>query len=108
MEKQLRIRAKAFQDLDERCRYIAQFNVRAATRFKANVYKTFQFLLDFPESGSLCEYERVPVEGLRFITVKKYKRFVVVFRPIPDGVEIVRIFYGSQDIEGILRGDSGD
>jgi plasmid stabilization system protein ParE len=108
MARLLKIRARAYQELDEKCERIAQFNKFAANRFLQQVEKTFQFLLDFPVSGSLCEYEGVPAEGLRFISVQKYKSYIIVFRPIPTGIEIVHVFHGSQDIEGILRGELGD
>ena len=72
MARQQKITAKAYRDLDERCDHNAQYDAMAAARLKAKVFKTCQFLLDFPESGSLCEYEDVPIQGLRFIAVKRH------------------------------------
>jgi plasmid stabilization system protein ParE len=59
-----------------------------------------QFLADSISSGSVIGTARPDLgESYRLFT---YKRWVIVFRPIHDGIEIIRIVDGSRDFSRIF------
>jgi toxin ParE1/3/4 len=70
--------------------------------FKA-IEKAFDLLAENPGIGASCEIDEDPFRDFRFWPVKKYKVYLVIYRPIPNGVEIVRVIHGAQDMGRVLR-----
>ena len=84
-------------DLDEIWLYIAQDSTRNADRFADRILRTCrQTLADSPRIG-LSREELSP--SLRSFVVQDY---VILYRPIDDGVEVVRVLHGSRDIESLF------
>jgi toxin ParE1/3/4 len=70
-----------------------------ADAFVDLIDQKFQALAGHPNPGrSRDELE----EGLRSFPVGKY---VIFYRAIPEGVEIVRVLHGSRDLTAILNAD---
>lgn len=44
-------------------------------------------------------------EDLRSFAVGRY---IIFYRPLPDGVEIVRVLHGARDLDVIFHSDSDD
>ena len=51
---------------------------------------------DFPALGEI-----------RVFTISRFKMYLVFFRPVVDGIEIIRVLHGSRDIDAILMNDFG-
>jgi toxin ParE1/3/4 len=60
----------------------------------------YQTLASFPELGSLCE-QLAP--RMRSLAVGKY---AILYRPIDDGVEIVRVVHGARDLPSLFADES--
>jgi len=59
-------------------------------------------LATFPERGTRLE----PLgNGLRMIGFER--RVTIIFRPLGDDIQIVRVLYGGRDLEAILGNDPG-
>jgi toxin ParE1/3/4 len=43
--------------------------------------------------------------ALRVFRVSGFERMLVLYRPHPDGVEILRVVHASRDLEAFLRRD---
>lgn len=43
--------------------------------------------------------------ALRVFRVSGFERMLVLYRPRPDGVEILRVVHASRDLEAFLRRD---
>ena len=69
---------------------------QAADRLIGEITAKFDTLLSFPEVGKSREDLAV---GLRSFP---FKRFIIFYRLIADGIEIFRILHGKQNIESIL------
>ena len=41
-------------------------------------------------------------EDVRFIPVSRFRKYLVFYRSIDDGIEILRILHGARDIQGLL------
>ena len=72
--------------------HIAEDNLGAADRFVAGVDEKFHLLAEQPQIGPARE-ELAP--NLRSFPAGNY---VIYYRPIENGVEIVRVLEGHQDI----------
>jgi toxin ParE1/3/4 len=92
-------RPRARGDLTEIWNYIAADNETRADAFVDLIDQKFQALAGYPNLGrSRDELE----EGLRSLPVGSY---VIFYRAIPAGVEIVRVLHGSRDLNAFFISD---
>ena len=92
-------RPRTRSDLSEIWDYIAADNETQADAFVDLIDPKFQALAGHPNLGRSREELE---EGLRSFPVGKY---VIFYRAIPAGVEIVRVLHGSRDLNAILNSD---
>jgi toxin ParE1/3/4 len=95
--KQFRVSDVARSDLDEIWLYIAQDNLDAADKFIRVVVSRFPKLAAMPLIGRHRE-ELSP--RLRSFPVSRY---VVFYRPIENGIEIVRVLHGARDFPPLFE-----
>ena len=89
----------AKQDLKEINGYIARFNRIAARRLQEKIKIQCKQLATFPNMGRnrddlLSDLRSFPVED-----------YLIFYRQIPNGVEIVRIVSGYRDLEALFSSD---
>jgi toxin ParE1/3/4 len=94
----VKIAAAAEEDLRKIWGYVAEHNPEAASKVVKEIIGKFAFLRDYPHMGR--EQSRLLV-NLRSFVVKDY---FIFYQPFDDGVEILRVLHGSQDIESIFEG----
>jgi toxin ParE1/3/4 len=82
---------RADQDLERIWRFIAKTSPLNATSFLEKLASKFVLLASQPHIGS-AEDDLYP--GMRAFSVDSY---VVIHRPIENGVEIVRVVHGSRE-----------
>ena len=93
MPNSFRKRRQADADLDAIWSYIAIDNVSAAEAQIERFREVFKMLVQSPLAGR----ERPDLQrGLRSFPVGSYLIFYV---PLPDGIEVVRVMSGRQDID---------
>lgn len=84
---------QADNDLDSIWAFIASDSIRAADRQIERIGEIFEMLVQNPLAGR----ERGELrQGLRSFPAGNYMIFYV---PLPDGVEVVRVMHGRQDID---------
>ncbi|QLE40316.1 type II toxin-antitoxin system RelE/ParE family toxin [Nostoc sp. C052] len=86
----------AKQDLKEINRYIIRYNPDAARRLNEKIKQQCKLLADFPNMGQSSD---TFVSGLRSFPVEDY---LIFYRPIDGGVEVVRIVSGYRDLETVF------
>jgi toxin ParE1/3/4 len=84
---------QADSDLDSIWSFIAADSVRAADKQIARIGEVFGMLVQNPLAG---RERRDLRQGLRSFPVGNY---VIFYIPLPDGVEVVRVMHGRQDID---------
>jgi toxin ParE1/3/4 len=93
-----RLAEQARADLDEIWLYIAEDNPSAADRFLDTLYERFLLLAGQPLLGR----DRPELAlNLRSLPVGNY---VIFYRPIDDGIEVVRVLHGARDIDAMFEG----
>jgi toxin ParE1/3/4 len=90
---------RAKSDLVEIWDYIADDSEARADDFIETVDRKFQSLASRPNMGRSRDEL---AEGLRSFSVGRY---VIFYRPISEGVEIVRVLHGSRDLNAIFYPD---
>ena len=97
------IRPKADADLDHQALYLAEkATAEIGHRFLIAAHETFTLLASQPEMGWLPRLRHPGLASLRTFRISGFERMVVLYRPILDGVEILRVIHGSQDIMKLL------
>jgi toxin ParE1/3/4 len=93
VENRFRKRPQVDVDLDSIWSFIAADNVSAADRLIARIGEVFEMLTENPLAGR----ERMDLRrGLHSFPVRNY---LVFYFPLSDGIEVVRVMHGRQDIE---------
>ncbi|MDA9502562.1 type II toxin-antitoxin system RelE/ParE family toxin [Bradyrhizobium sp. CCBAU 11357] len=92
MANRFRKAPQADLDLDSIWDFIASNSARAADKQIARIGEIFEMLLENPLAG---RERRELKAGLRSFPVGNY---VIFYIPLPDGVEIIRVMHGRQDI----------
>lgn len=91
-----RLSPPAEEDLVDIWLFISKDSVEAADKLAGEFEKVFEILAQYPEAGR----ERSEIAPrLRSFPVKRY---ILFYRPMPDGVEIVRVVHGSREVESIF------
>jgi len=87
--------------------YARQGSLPAARRFLAQAEATFQRLARMPGIGTRYEPDEPLYAELRYLPVSRFRMYLVFYRPIPGGIEVLRVLYRARDIPGILAEDFG-
>jgi toxin ParE1/3/4 len=98
-------RPKARQELEDIAVYIGTDRPAAARRFLAAARKLYGTLAAMPAMGSLWEAENPRFADVRHFPIPRYPNYVVFYRPLPDGVEILHILHGARDLGTILEAE---
>ena len=89
--------ARAEQDLEEIWFYVAVDNVGAADALLDEFENSVRLLATQPKMGRAREEL---ASGLRSFPVRRY---VVFYRPLVDGIEVVRVLLGARDVTEIAE-----
>ncbi len=63
--------------------------------------KTLVQLDNFPQSGKSSKFNHPDLLDIRQKAIRGFEKYLIFYRLIEDGVEIIRIIHGSRDIENI-------
>ena len=96
------VRQQADDDVTDLTTLIAATSPRTAVRFVDRLNRTFRLLEAFPHLGSALPAALAPDPALRFMTMRRYHRVVIVYLPLSYGVEIVRVVEGNRDLAAVL------
>ena len=95
--KRPRLTDRAEADLEECWLYIARDDPRSATRFIETILQKCELLAEQPGIGR----GRSDLSSdLRSFVVGRY---LILYRPIEDGIEVVRVLHGARNIEALLK-----
>jgi toxin ParE1/3/4 len=105
MSRNIIQRAEAQEDPAEAFAYIGQNNLDVALRFIRAAENPFQQLAMMPGIGERFLSVRPELAGVRRTAISGFRKYQVYYRPIEDGIEILRVLHGARDVEGILGSD---
>ena len=98
------IRPKADQDLDDQAfYYAAEAGPEVGHRFLVSAHETFLLLSTQPEMGCNPKLRLPELTGLRLFRVTGFEKILILYRPLENGVDILRVIHGSQNVRHLLR-----
>lgn len=101
-------RREAESDLLELFVSIGRGSIRSAGRFLQAVDRACELLASMPGMGSACESDEPALAGTRLWPIRGFRKYVIVYRPLDDGIEVLRVVRGSRDLEALFRARSSD
>ncbi|MEO7677107.1 MAG: type II toxin-antitoxin system RelE/ParE family toxin [Verrucomicrobiota bacterium] len=94
------ISPKADLDLDDQFVVIAPDNIEAAERFLTTAHEAFTLLAENPQLGVSVEFKTI-----RLWPITRFRNHLIFYRPILDGIEIVRVLHAARDWTRVLEDD---
>ena len=94
-------------ELREIWEHIAKNNPVAADQVLNATEETFRMLAKHPGIGRPRSFRRKAYRNLRSRTVIGFDNYVVLYREITGGIEIIHVCHGARNLEALLRKDSG-
>ena len=64
-------------------------------------------LAGMPGMGTRYEPDEPLYADLRYFPVTRHRKFLAFYRPLPDGIEVLRVLHGARDVAGILAEEFG-
>jgi toxin ParE1/3/4 len=92
----------AEQDLIEATLYLRERSPDTARRFVPAARQTFVFLAAQPDIGRLYDASHPRLQDLRVWRIRGFDQYLLFYRATEETLFIVRVLYGTRDIEGIL------
>lgn len=100
----VRKRVAAKRDLTDHFAFLGgNASVDVARRFLHAANLSFQALAKMPELGAQRRFRNSRWSGVRAWPVKGFERYLILYRPLTDGVEVLRVIHGARDIERLFR-----
>ena len=97
-------RAPAKLDLIDHFVFLGEnASVEVAKRFIQSANTAFEELAQMPEMGAARTFRNPRFASVRMWPVRGFERFLIFYRPLKDGIEVLRVVHGARDIENLFR-----
>jgi toxin ParE1/3/4 len=96
-------RPAARWDVREAARRIGENNPSAAIGFTQAVRATEDLLLASPGIGTGRDYGNPALTGMRWHSVRGFRKYLVFYIPRSDGIEVIRVLHGARNLEMLFR-----
>lgn len=100
------VSATASGDLSEAFAYIGADSVRNADRFLQSARETFLRLAEMPGMGRIYGQPLAGGDTLRVWHVKGFENWLIFYRPVDGGIEVIRVLHGARDLDSVLEEDA--
>lgn len=82
--------------------FIAKDNPSAATRVIEAAHETFKILAETPGLGRLRRFRNPKLKGIRSCLVSGFDNYLIFYRSIPKGIQVLHVYHGARDIEALF------
>jgi len=83
--------------------YVQQGSPETAARFLDAAERAFRLLARHPRLGHSWHSPSRRLAGVLVWPIKRFRKHLIFYRPLPDAVEILHVFHGSRDLSAILE-----
>jgi toxin ParE1/3/4 len=98
------VKPRAVSDLDDYSGYLAEHApIGVDYRFLRDARATFALLATRPNMGWAARLSHRDLESLRLFRVSGFEHMLILYRPVPAGVEILRVVHGSRNVRALFR-----
>ena len=96
----------ALTDLEEQAEYIRLRSPRFALRFLDAAEALFRQLASMPGIGEPFETANPLFQDLRCFPIPKFPSQIVYYKPLRDGIVVIRVLHGARDADRIFGQDT--
>ena len=97
-------RVAAKRDLTDHFVFLGEnASVEVARRFLHACNVSFETVARMPQLGTQRKFRNPRFSSVRVWLVKGFERYLIFYRPLADGVEILRVIHGARDIERLFQ-----
>ena len=96
-------RPAANRDLIDCFVYIGRDSEESAMRFLKAAEKTFLELAGMPGMGVVTSFSDSAESDLRRWRIRGFENFLIFYRPLEDGIEVIRVLHGAREIERLFE-----
>jgi toxin ParE1/3/4 len=89
-------------DLEDIQVYLRRNSLRAAERFHIAAEQAFEKLAIMPALAGRCESDHPALRELRLWPIRGFRKYLILYRALPDGIEIIRVIHGARDLESLF------
>ncbi|MFT3881256.1 MAG: type II toxin-antitoxin system RelE/ParE family toxin [Gemmatales bacterium] len=82
--------------------YIGKDNLRVANRFMDAAEAAVQRLAQLPGLGRVWSSTSPKLKGIRCWPVPRFSKYVIFYRPLGDGIELLRVLHSKRNIVELL------
>jgi toxin ParE1/3/4 len=98
------IRPQADQDLDDQAAYYSdQESPTLGHRFLVAAHETFALLATQPQMGWHPRLVHPELPSARVFRIRGFEKTLIIYRPIENGIDILRVIHGSRNLRALLR-----
>jgi len=102
-------RSPAYEDLRRHAFYLAaEAGADLALRFLESAEKAFETLAKMPEMGRVRRFPHCDLGELRSCSIQGFERYLIFYRALPDGIEVIRVIYGLRDLDRLFGNPSDE
>ena len=94
---------QAKRDLLEHVLYLAEINPDIADRFINASEMAFEKLAQMPLKGKPQSFKSPKLKDVRRWFIPGFDKYLVFYRPIKGGIELLRILHGMQDVDTVMH-----
>ena len=98
----VRLHALARLDLIRLDNYMRRDDHELADRFRRVFHRVASGYASQPYLGQLYDQAPASLPGLRCTPIGRFRKHLMIYRPRPDGIEVLRVVHGRQDSTGLL------
>ncbi len=104
------IRPRADRDVDEIADYLfEQANFNTALRFLEELHRTLALIAANPEMGRLCKVPHPKLAMARVFRVSaRFAAYLIFYRPVSEGIDVLRVLHGSRELKTALNDGAVD
>jgi toxin ParE1/3/4 len=100
----LRFSDQANADLREIGFWLRLDSESVGKKFVVAVRATADDLAAFPFGGTEVRFGDADIRSCRWASVRGFRNYLLIYRIVPNGIEVVRLIHGSRDLDA-LRAD---
>ena len=104
MKARVMLRPGVVADLQSILAYLASNSLSAADRFADAVAPTLDALAAMPGKGSLKSFRHPELSDIRSWNVAGFRDYLILYRPIAGGIQVLAIVHGARDLPSLLNG----
>ncbi len=108
-QARIETRTPAYQDLRRHALFLAAAaGAPVATWFLESAEKAFAALAKMPGMGRVRRFAHAEVGELRSWAIPGFERYLIFYRALPDGIEVIRVIHGMRDLDRMFGGKTNE